>query len=147
MKPANSDALRFTSFISTYVDCLPGNFCGKNGLSADPKEFNDEVKRAVDGAIFGIVGQEVLRALHKHLKDKYAVTPDEIPYRLDTVFEILEHTFGVAGARTLGNAIPRRLYFRYNLQFSETEGYKLQDYLERAKRQLAEGVSRQASHD
>jgi hypothetical protein len=107
-------------------------------LSATPKDFNDEVKQAIDGAIFGIVGQEVLRALHKHLREKYDVTPDEIPYRLDTLFGVLEDTFGVKGAKTLGNAIARRLYFRYNLQFGETEGYRLQDYVEQAKRQLAQ---------
>jgi hypothetical protein len=52
---------------------------GKGALSdssfteAKAKEFNDEVKRAIDGVIRGIVGQHVLRSL--------------CPYRLDTLFQ------------------------------------------------------------
>jgi len=100
------------------------------------KEFNSEVKHAIEGAIYGIVGQDVLRSLYKHLKEHYDITPDEIPYRLDTVFETLERTFGVQGARTLSRAIAKRLYYRLNLQFVETENYRLQDYLEQAKNEL-----------
>jgi len=100
------------------------------------KELNNEVKYAVDSAIFGIVGVDVLRALYKHLREHYDITPDEIPYRLDTVFDTLEQTFGVKGARTLSRAIAKRLYYRLNLQFVETENYRLQDYLEQAKKEL-----------
>jgi hypothetical protein len=100
------------------------------------EEFNSEVKRAIDGAIFGIVGQDVLRSLYTHLKEQYDITPNEIPNRLDSVFETLEQTFGGKGARTLSRAIARRLYIRLNLQFVETENYRLQDYMEQAKKEL-----------
>jgi len=100
------------------------------------KEFNRGVKYAFDSAIFGIVGQDVLRSLYQHLKEHYDITPDEIPYRTETVFDTLEHTFGVTGARTLSRAIAKRLYYRLNLQFVETENYRLQDYLEQAKKEL-----------
>ncbi len=105
-------------------------------LTQTHEEFNSEVKRAIDGTIFGIVGQDVLRSLYKHLEKNYDITPDEVPYRLETVFETLERTFGVKGARTLSRAIARRLYYRLNLQFVETENYRLQDYMEQAKKEL-----------
>jgi hypothetical protein len=101
-------------------------------------EFSDEVRRAIDDAIRGIVGVNVLQSLHKHLKNRYDITPEEIPYRLDTLFQTLEYTFGVAGAGTLAKAIANRIYLKYNLQFPETHGYTLQEYLEQAKKQLAE---------
>ena len=100
------------------------------------KEFDSEVKRCVAGAIYGIMGQEVLEALYKHLKKQYDITPDEIPYRLDSVFETLEETFGAKGARTVSRAIAKRLYYRLNLQLIETENYRLQDYIEEAKKEL-----------
>ena len=100
------------------------------------KEFNSEVKRCVAGAIYGIMGQEVLEALYKHLKKQYDITPDKIPYRLDSVFETLEETFGAKGARTVSRAIAKRLYYRLNLQLIETENYRLQDYIEQAKKML-----------
>jgi hypothetical protein len=101
------------------------------------KEFNDEVKRAIDGGISDIVGKNVVESLYKHLKEHYDIVPDEIPYRTDTLFETLEHTFGMAGARTLSRAIARRVYAQMGLPFIEPPDYRLQDYLEDAKKQLA----------
>ena len=100
------------------------------------KEFNNEVKRSVDGTIYAIVGRIVLRALYTHLNEHYDITPDEIPYRLDSPFATLEHTFGVKGARTISRAIAKRLYYRVNLQLVEIENYRLQDYIEQAKKEL-----------
>lgn len=100
------------------------------------KEFNDEVKLAIDGTVFSTVGQKVLRSLYKHLENRYGIPPDEIPYRLDASFETLEQTFGVKGARTLSRTIARRVYFRFNLPFVETENYRLEDYLQQAKKEL-----------
>ena len=100
------------------------------------KEFDSEVKRSIESAIYGTVGGGVLKALYKHLKEQYNISPAEIPYRLDAVFETLEQTFGVKGARTLSRAIAKRLNFRLNLQFVEKDDYRLQDYVEQAKKQL-----------
>lgn len=106
-----------------------------NALSAT--EFNDEVKRAIDDTISTIVGQQVLKALYNHLKEHYDVTADEIPRRLDTLFNALEKTFGFKGALTLSRAIARRAYARMGLRFIELPDYRLQDYLEQAKKQLS----------
>ena len=100
------------------------------------KEFNSETKRAVEGAIYGIMGRDVLKAFHELLKERYHLTPDEIPHRVDAVFEILEHTFGYKGARTISRVIAKRLYYRLNLQFVARPDYRLQDYLEQAKKEL-----------
>jgi len=110
--------------------------------AAQIKEFNDEVKRAIDGAIYGIVGQDVLKSLRNYLNDHYSITPDEMPYRLDTLLETLEYTFGVAGTRTLVRAIARRVYYRYGIDFIPRDGYRLQDYLEEAKRLLMQNRSK-----
>jgi hypothetical protein len=101
------------------------------------KEFNDEVKLAIDGTVFSIVGQKVLGSLYNHLENRYGITPDEVPYRLDSLFETLEQTFGVKGARTLSRSIARRVYFRFNLPFVEREDYRLEDYLQQAKKDLS----------
>lgn len=101
------------------------------------KEFNDEVKLAIDNVINTLLGQQVLRAVYDHLKEHYDVTGDEIPYRLDTLFDTLESTFGVKGALTLSRVIAKRVYARMGLRFIELPGYRLQDYLERAKKELA----------
>lgn len=101
------------------------------------KEFNDEVKLAIDGTISTVLGQQVLKAVYDHLKEHYDVTGDEIPYPLDTLFDMLEKNFGVKGALTLSRVIARQVYVRMGLRFIELPGYRLQDYLEQAKKQLA----------
>jgi len=101
------------------------------------QEFNDEVQRAVYGAIYSIVGETGLRSLHNHLKAYYGITPDEIPYRLESLFDSLDHTLGLREARRLGMEIARRVYYRYSIDFRPIEGYALKDYLEEAKRVLS----------
>jgi len=98
------------------------------------------VQRAIDGIICGITGPDVLNSLHKYLKAQYGITPDELPYRVNTLFEILEKTFGVLGAKTLTRAIAREVYYRYNIDFRAFDGYTLQDYLEQAKRILQQAA-------
>jgi hypothetical protein len=99
--------------------------------------FNDDARRAIDDAISSVVGEQVLKAVYDHLKDHYGIADDEVPYRLDTLFDTLEKTFGFKGALTLSRVIARRVYGQMGLRFIELPNYRLQDYLEQAKKQLA----------
>jgi hypothetical protein len=98
------------------------------------EEFNAEVKIAFDQAVLNILGEEVLGSLYMHLQNYRRISPDEVPYRLDSLFDTLQHTFGVAGARTLSRAIAKRIYLKFHLSFPDTPSYRLQDYIEQAKR-------------
>jgi hypothetical protein len=91
---------------------------------------------AIDNAIFTILGRQVLKAIYDSLKEHHDISGEEIPYRLDTVFKMLEGTFGYQGAITLGRVIAKRVYARMGLQFRELPDYELQDYLDQAKKQL-----------
>jgi len=66
-------------------------------------------------------------------RTKYAVTRDELPYRTDTLFQVLETTFGVPGARTVGTQIAKRFYEKLELAFHRHDAYTLVDYVEDAK--------------
>jgi len=99
-------------------------------------EFNDEVKLAIDDTISAVVGRQVLNAVYDHLKEHYDVTESEVPYRLDTLFDTLEGTFGFKGALTISRVIARRVYTRMGLRFIELPNYRVQDYLEQAKKEL-----------
>ena len=109
------------------------------GLPLSPPEpdFNGKLRAAIDETIIDLLGKSVLAALQDHLLKHYAVTPDEIPYRLDTMFESLERVFGVTGARTIGWTIARKLYLKIGLPFVEHENYRLEDYIEDAKKMLS----------
>ena len=62
---------------------------------------------------------------------------EELASRLDILTGVLESTFGPTGARTIGRAIAKRLYWKLGIQFPQRDEYKLQDYVEEAKRHLA----------
>lgn len=105
--------------------------------SEPTKNFNGILKKAIDETIVGVVGQTVHEALFRRLEEKYSVTSDELPYRLDIMFEVLRKTFGVTGSRTIGRAIARNFFGKLSIPFVANDEYTLKDYLEEAKTNLA----------
>jgi len=93
---------------------------------------------ALDEVINEMLGFEVLRSLYTALEKQYDVTKDELPYRLETACEILNEVFGVKGATTIRKSIVRRLYQKFDLEFDEVAGFRLMEYVEIAKRKLAQ---------
>jgi len=104
----------------------------------EPKriEFNQALIEAFDEVVSELLGSDVLDSLYLALKNRYTVSKDELPYRLDTAYSMLEHVFGFKGVRTIGNRIARRLYERLSLEFNDDDRTLL-DYVEDAKRKLA----------
>ena len=100
-------------------------------------DFNGTLRKAIDETIIGLLGQTVHEALLRRLEQEYSVTSDELPYRLDTMFEILWKTFGVTGSKTIGRAIARNFYGKIGIQFIANENYTFKDYIEEAKTRLA----------
>lgn len=100
-------------------------------------DLNDLICSAIDDTIIEVLGRKVLDALYQVLETKYSVTREELPYRTETVYNILETTFGVFGAKTLGTCIARKLYAKLGFQFHDHDGYSLLDYVEAAKAKLS----------
>lgn len=103
--------------------------------------FNDVLSAAIDEAISGLLGLGVLDALYKALRKSYDITRDELPYRLDTVFTVLESVFGAQGTSRIERSIARQLYQKLNLHYEAVPYHTLTDYIERAKRQVADTQS------
>jgi len=106
-------------------------------LPTNPTQFNETLCSAIDETIVEVLGKAVLVALYSVLENRYAITRDELPYRTDTLFQVLETTFGVRGARTVGNHIAQKLYRKLGLIFHDHESYTLLDYVDDAKHTLA----------
>ena len=85
-----------------------------------------------------LLGREVLRSLYLALENQYDVTKDEVPCRIETAYKILRDVFGVKGAGTLSRRIVRRLYDKLDLKFDEVDGLHLMEYVDIAKRKLAQ---------
>ena len=100
------------------------------------QDFNEIFCRAFDESISGMLGERVLTSLYAVLHKHYSVSRDELPYRLETVYAVLEKIFAVNGSRTIEKNIVRRFYNKLGLAFNEVDGYSLKDYLESAERKI-----------
>jgi len=100
------------------------------------QDFNELLCSAIDETIVEVLGQKVLTALHTVLEQKYSVPRDKLPYRTETVSQVLEITLGVHGAKTVGSHIAERFYRKLGLAFHSQEGYALLDYVELAKTKI-----------
>jgi hypothetical protein len=83
-----------------------------------------------------LLGRDVVESLYTCLEKHHDITKDELPYRLETAYSVLENVFGVKGARTIGTRIARRLYQKLNLPFASELGYTPVEYVNIAKKKL-----------
>ena len=103
--------------------------------SKAPADFNERLVESIDETITALLSKSVLDSIYLHLERYLSISKDELPYRLDTFFSILEKTFG-RSERTIGKAIARRFYSKLRLEFDETANHNLRDYVEEARRKL-----------
>ena len=101
------------------------------------RDFNGTLNKAISETIAGVLGPNVLDTLYHVLEEKYSVTSDELPYRLETIWEILENGLGYDSSRTVGRSIARLFYSKVGLQFTAYPGWRLQEYVNDAKKRLA----------
>ena len=116
-------------------NALAGQVLAEKPSPPEP-DFDRKLRAAIDETIVDVLGGRVLGALHEHLTKNYDVTLDQIPYRLNTLFETLEVVLGVRGASAMGWMIAKRFYSKIGLRFVRNENYRLDDYFQQAKRTL-----------
>ncbi len=102
------------------------------------QEFNVVFVEAAEKSRTQLLGPAVLDSLYAHLEKFRDIKKDELPYRLETLYAVLEHVFDVQGARTIGMRIIRLVYEKFDLEFHETAGHTVMDYVKVAKEKLAE---------
>ena len=101
-----------------------------------PHDFNGVLCSAINDTIQEFLGFKVLQALREELRTKHSVSSDELPYRMTTIYDVLERKFGVKGAKTIGPLIAERFYRKLGIPFHNHEGYRLLDYVEEARIKL-----------
>ena len=102
-------------------------------VTGAPRNINQELKSAIDKALLDISGTHLLSSFYGHLKDRYDITPDELPYRLETIYTVLDQVFGVKGARTIERHIAKHLCDELGMKFLDTPDCTLEMYVEKAK--------------
>jgi hypothetical protein len=102
------------------------------------KDFNEALVKSIDETMTALFSREVVDALYTHLQATYSISKDEVPYRLDIMFSILEKTLGLPSSKTISKAIARKLYSKLALSFSDNPGRTLLESVEVAKIKLRE---------
>jgi len=99
-------------------------------------DFHQTLNSAINDAIQELLGAVDLWALRQELSTKYDISLEELLYRIETVYMVLETKFGVVGAKSIGPVIAEKFYDKVGLAFHEHPGYGLSDYVEDAKRRI-----------
>lgn len=86
----------------------------------------------------GLLGHGVLSSLYTALL-RLHVPRGQLPGNLDTIDALLKEVFGLTGAKTITTAIARRFYEKLGIEFNEIHNSTLTEYVEIAKRKLAQG--------
>lgn len=100
------------------------------------EEFYSAFSKATDETISELLGTSVLDSLYAHLAGTHNVTRDQLPYRLDTAYALLEKVFGPKGARTISRSIIRRFYRKLNVEFKEDHDHTLEVYMKIPQREF-----------
>jgi len=96
---------------------------------------------SIDETITDLLGRVVVDALYAHLQTFHSISRDEVPYRLDTLFAILERILG-ASSQTITKAIARKFYLKLGLEFTGNPGRTLLEYVDEAKMKLQNSSSK-----
>jgi hypothetical protein len=106
------------------------------------KEFNDALVESIDETIANLLSRTVVDSLYAHLKKNHSISRDEVPYRLDALFAILEKIFGVSSSQTITKAIARKFYLKLGLEFTANLSRTLLEYVDEAKTMLQKPSSK-----
>lgn len=97
-------------------------------------DFCGTLNNSISESIRGLLGPNVVDTLYRILEEEYSVTSDELSYHLETLWEVLERGMGYVGSRTIGRSIAKLFYSRLGLHFIPYPGWRLQEYVEEAKK-------------
>jgi len=101
-------------------------------LSEKSARFNEILVKSIDASIIELLGENVLSALNQYLTDRLDVTREELPYRLASLYTVLEEIFGFKGARTLQHRIAEHLSNEISVPLPDAADYTLQMYVQKA---------------
>ena len=74
-------------------------------ITQNTRDLNSAISFAIDATIVDVLGAASLITLYDKLPGRYSITRDELPYRTETLYKVLEDVFGIFGAKTLGSVI------------------------------------------
>lgn len=102
------------------------------------RDFNRVLVAVIEDTVSALLGHSVLEALHEHLENHHSISKDALPAHLKTLHEVLQRAIGFAASTTVERAVARALYVRLRIRFRSSSNLTLLEYVDEAKRNLAE---------
>jgi len=104
-------------------------------------DFNNVICSAIDDTVREVLGERILHDMYETLGNQYGIGRDELPYRNDTMYQVLETKYSVPGANTMAPLIAEKLYAKLGLTFYVIEGYALRDYIRDAELKITKATA------
>lgn len=98
--------------------------------------FEKHLKSAMDDGL-AVLGESVRDVIYYYIERDRGLARQEFPGRFTELHEYLRDVFG-GGAKIIEKLIAKNLYDRLGLAFEEQDDWTLPDYVNQAKRRVAE---------
>ena len=99
--------------------------------------FDRLLIESVDETLAAVLGEIIREAVYDALKNRFNITMDQVPEKLDDFSLDLEKLMGKVPSRTLRKAIIKRFYAELGLEFVERANWRLPDYVREARTKMS----------
>ncbi|MGD0690693.1 MAG: hypothetical protein ABSA50_13130 [Candidatus Bathyarchaeia archaeon] len=133
---------RFLSPVAQGIYCnLPTPPEARINLSTKhdaPKALTNLLSDSISEVLTDLVGSRAREAIYDYMERKHSVGRNEIPEHLDSLFTLLEGTFGVGGTKVIGRIIAKKVYAKIDWKFEPLPNLEFADYMERIKTKIVQ---------
>ncbi len=92
---------------------------------------------SVDETLTAVLGEIVREAVHDALGNKFHITMDQVPERLDEFWLDLEKLLGAVPSSTIGKVIIKSFYAKLGLELVSRANWRLPDYVREARTKMS----------
>ncbi len=92
---------------------------------------------SVDETIVAVLGEIIRDAVHDALRNRFSITMDQVPERLNDFSLYLEKLLGTVPSKSIGKVIIKRFYGELGLEFVERANWRLPDYVREARTKMS----------
>lgn len=99
--------------------------------------FDRLLIESVDETLAAVLGEILKEAVYDALRNRYNITVDQVPQRLDDFSLDLEKLMGAAPSKTIRRAIIKSFYAKLGLEFVERANWRLPNYVREARTKMS----------
>lgn len=111
------------------------------------KALTNLLSDSISEALTDLLSSRTREAIYDYMERKHFVLRNEIPEHLDSLFTLLEGTFGVGGKKVIGRTIAKKVYAKLDWEFESLPNLEFADYMKRIKTKITSEASEQTVDD